>query len=622
MENADRTELSVPSKQNSRTLASTILLALLVILVAAYVVKHPGTEQRYYSDQLIATDGAWKTLDLFGRYTEGSATFTSKVGAKASLELGQAIPVSTVKIRLYVYPGQATNTLAVQAGEEKRDIVYGNQRAGISVETVLFDPPVTVERLTFSAKTIGNGTILIDGVVVAAEQAGFDVLRMATHVGLLAIVVACVWLAVRFTKGPPVSSGRVYLSVDMLRGIGASLVVLLHATGYSGQPDLSAFPFISRLAGNGHFGVEIFYVVSAFTLTFSISSALRRGKTGIVSDFWLRRVIRIVPVFAMTLIVCLALSTVFTLPKSLVTFQNLGAVLFRYATLSYVFDPQILKAPISHSVWWSISTEFQFYILMPLLSLPFIAGLLSFGWKDNVKGAAVGLAIAVAGVLLAASWRSIFDGQQWLAYTVLYHLDAFFLGIAIAIPFAIFAPGERFSPKPARMAPIYAVAAFAALAMAVAFATTISSGLPLSDSFEPPRLVVLFACAAVILVLRFAENRGAFDNNLLSGLRALGLLSFVIYLTHVPVMQFVARFPVPTTIGTFEGVYFWTLSLSVSIVILVSLVLHIAVEMPVLALNRNPRFVHWFTKISFAYVILVSGVIAWSLVRAVASVSS
>ncbi|MDB2352880.1 acyltransferase family protein, partial [Luminiphilus sp.] len=329
-------------KYNAHSLTFGMLILALILVPALLVTKTPTTETRYFSDRALSTFGDWRTLNLFGRYTEGHATFTPNKGASAVINLGEAKYVTNIAIRFYAYNGPQTNAVTVTAGKYSKRIVYGGGPPGVTVSSVEFDPPSDARKITILAEKIGTGTVLIDGVVVGFAEPGFDLPRFVLNAALIAMFILSVWLAVKFTKGPPVSSGRVYLSVDMLRGVGASLVLLLHATGYAGQPQLAAFPFLNRLSQNGHFGVEIFYVVSAFTLTFSISSALRHGRPGIVQDFWRRRVLRIMPVFAMTFIMCLVLSAAFSIPKSLVTLENVGSVLFRYATMSYFFDKEIL----------------------------------------------------------------------------------------------------------------------------------------------------------------------------------------------------------------------------------------------------------------------------------------
>ena len=96
-------------------------------------------------------------------------------------------------------------------------------------------------------------------------------------------------------------------------------------------------------------------------------------------------------------------------------------------------------------------------------------------------------------------------------------------------------------------------------------------------------------------------------------LRALGLLSFGIYVVHVPVMQLVGSLPVPPSVGSFSELYFWMLGLSLAGSLVVASALHVLIEMPALAWSKSAPSAALLPKLSVAYVLVVILSFAWIL---------
>ena len=145
-----------------------------------------------------------------------------------------------------------------------------------------------------------------------------------------------------------------YPSLDGLRAISITLVVLSHLS--------DAFTFSPAVRNyitlTGVLGVQVFFVISGFLIT----SLLLKEKaiTGTISlrQFYVRRLLRIMPV-AMLYLVCLfVVDQIFHLQVPLKCFA--GAVFFLY-NLDYF-----------HGSWytahyWSLSIEEQYYFVFPFL---------------------------------------------------------------------------------------------------------------------------------------------------------------------------------------------------------------------------------------------------------------
>ncbi len=566
-----------------------VLLGFLIAGIAWSLLDAPDEIRRYHADHRLETEGNWQEVAHYGRYTEGVAKLTQGVGDRARLDLGDQEQVSRVRLLLSTYDPGGRTGLVLRIGGSTGELSYGEEAAGLHFHEVHFDPPAVGDHLEIVVTELQQLAVLIDGIETISPAGDFDLRRLLGFMALLGLVAAGLELARRFTVTPQASAGRTYRSIDVLRGLGAGLVVLLHARGYSAQLELGSWPWLGQVARQGHYGVEIFYVVSAYTLTFSLSAALRRRSDAIIQTFWWRRIVRIVPAFYVTFFGCLLLSALLTIPPTGVDSKNAEEVFATYLTMSYVFDQPILKAPISHSVWWSISTEFQFYVVMPLLGLPLLAVLTGRRASSLAGRTLAALVVALAGIGLAVAGRLAFAGEPWLQCSLFQHIDAFGLGIATALPFALRGPASTFPRGNPAALHILAAAALALLIVAVGSSTEVGNHLGLPALVLPRRLPVLLACSLTIVLLRRAEDRGGFGERFLPGLRALGLLSFTVYLIHVPVMQFVARLPVPTWIGSFDATWLWVVCVSGFISLLGALVLHRTVEMPALTWSHSPK---------------------------------
>ena len=146
--------------------------------------------------------------------------------------------------------------------------------------------------------------------------------------------------------------------VDGLRALAVSSVVLFHAN-------------ISGLGG-GFLGVDIFFVISGFLITNLIAGEIDEGSFSLAS-FYERRIRRILPAAAVVFAASTALAWWMLLPEALTHFGNslLAAVFFAsnwyfLNDVGYFAAPAASK-PLLHT--WTLSIEEQFYLVYPLLLL-------------------------------------------------------------------------------------------------------------------------------------------------------------------------------------------------------------------------------------------------------------
>src|SRR5690606_14005077 len=109
-------------------------------------------------------------------------------------------------------------------------------------------------------------------------------------------------------------------SLDGIRGLAVIFVVLAHGGEMSNQID-----FIINFKGFGKLGVFFFFVLSAFLLDMYIAKALINEKAN--KKYWLnyflRRFLRIYPLFFVSLLIYWALGRFNFIPKLISNFEDI-----------------------------------------------------------------------------------------------------------------------------------------------------------------------------------------------------------------------------------------------------------------------------------------------------------
>jgi peptidoglycan/LPS O-acetylase OafA/YrhL len=157
-------------------------------------------------------------------------------------------------------------------------------------------------------------------------------------------------------------------SLDGLRAVSFLFVFFAHS-GLDLVPDGAPgiFARLSRLVPGG-FGVTVFFFLSGFLITTLLR--LEDRKTGSVSlkAFYLRRVLRILPPFYLTLAIATLLALVGFVPGSPLALPPLRALALHYGNYWFAFHPSN-GVPWGTPVYWSLAVEEHFYLLFPLLYL-------------------------------------------------------------------------------------------------------------------------------------------------------------------------------------------------------------------------------------------------------------
>ncbi|MEH6593007.1 MAG: acyltransferase family protein [Halioglobus sp.] len=146
--------------------------------------------------------------------------------------------------------------------------------------------------------------------------------------------------------------------IDGLRAVSVLAVLVYHA-------------FPSLLPG-GFIGVDVFFVISGYLISLIIRRELDNGQFSL-SQFYRRRLQRIVPALVPVLITCLVIGWFVLLPAE---YEALGKHVASASTFtsnlvfwseSGYFDTNRAYKPLLHL--WSLGVEEQFYLVWPLVSV-------------------------------------------------------------------------------------------------------------------------------------------------------------------------------------------------------------------------------------------------------------
>jgi peptidoglycan/LPS O-acetylase OafA/YrhL len=159
------------------------------------------------------------------------------------------------------------------------------------------------------------------------------------------------------------SKDKVYFpGLNGLRAIAAIAVVLSHIDQCSYLFGLKSIGFSN--SGIASDGVTLFFVLSGFLITFLLLKEKRVSSSVNVRNFYIRRILRIWPIYYTVIIVtCFLLGYVPTIGyqrQTLVPAISLFALMM--ANFSYVLYYFTSLAPL-----WSVGVEEQFYLFWPLV---------------------------------------------------------------------------------------------------------------------------------------------------------------------------------------------------------------------------------------------------------------
>lgn len=332
--------------------------------------------------------------------------------------------------------------------------------------------------------------------------------------------------------------------LDSLRGLAALAIVAFHLNPQAFYP--------------GWTGVDLFFVLSGYLITGII---LRYGGTrGFLTNFYMRRGLRIWPIYYLTLGFLVAINRFLPRPESL---ESVPYYLTYTQNIRLYWKGSSPSMPaFDHT--WTLALEEQFYLLWPALIL-------------LVKPKRI---IPLCLVTIAIGWMAREDGYLiWGHFSeriLIARCDGFALGGLLA--------AIRLRMEPRRVAMISAGAFFAGLGYIVWGMIAMGSGVAFLGLPTPNRPsstilavgVTYFGLVGVVITNAGLAWLAPLRNRVLA---YLGQISYGLYLYHIPVFWLMDG-------QTFLYDQAWTTrAAKVGVTLIVAVVSWHAIEAPILRLK-------------------------------------
>jgi peptidoglycan/LPS O-acetylase OafA/YrhL len=348
----------------------------------------------------------------------------------------------------------------------------------------------------------------------------------------------------------PRSSLGYFPAVDGLRALAVLAVIIFHLDEQG-------------LRG-GLVGVDIFFVISGFVVTASVTDLDFRHIGQFFGYFYARRIRRIYPALCVCLLVTVLLYSLF-IPRAWLsdTIPSVGRYAFFGLSNIYLalhsddyFSPQAIFNPFTHT--WSLGVEEQFYLVFPVLMFVYQRYSHSPALKTNLSIGLFVLCVASLAIMAAAT---IFDHMRFAFYMLPARFWELGAGMLLCLTY------DDWSGRLKKKRSLAATIQFCSLcAVLVAFF--------IPTRYFPWPMLILPVLGAVGLVAGVTANTSSLIGRAFSS-RAMvyiGRISYSLYLWHWPVFVLFRW-----TVGL-EGLTSWIEALTLTL--LVSMASYHWIELP------------------------------------------
>lgn len=288
--------------------------------------------------------------------------------------------------------------------------------------------------------------------------------------------------------------------IDGLRALAIVPILLLHCG-------------VVKLRG-GFIGVDIFFVISGYLITGILTRDITEGSFTLLR-FYRHRIVRILPALSVMVAIVGVLGCAVLLPnqlrdlgRSMAATSVFGSNVYFYLTTDYFAASSDTK-PFIHT--WSLAVEEQFYLLYPLLLLALRH--LSRRHLATVLACIGGASFALGAWLVGRSPSAAF----YLLPPRAWELSLGGLAALGAVPAVT-------------SARLRAALCGAAIVVIGASCVIVSGGWPFPVPFALP------AALGTLVLLAYGETGPTARLLSLAPVRAIGLLSYSLYLWHRPII--------------------------------------------------------------------------------------
>jgi peptidoglycan/LPS O-acetylase OafA/YrhL len=307
--------------------------------------------------------------------------------------------------------------------------------------------------------------------------------------------------------------------LDGLRGLAILAVMASHLFAVNYEVQARPVQIAGELLYWGQWGVDLFFVLSGFLITGILVDSL--GQSHFFRTFYMRRVLRIFPLYYGVLFLLFALTPVLN-----IHWHGLRLPLLLYLQNGWRLQPltELMGRNISLNHLWSLAIEEQFYLMWPLLV--FMA-----------RTPRRVLIVAASGCVLALCFRLTLWGVWHNGFTTHFNVfaraDALLLGGVLAL---IYRSG-RWATVLRWCRPVFLAAAL------VLLISLLESGrLPFRSPFWAFAVRYSFVAIASGALLAWSLRAGVFSRMCSARvLRFFGKYSYGLYVLHMTFLPLLTR---------------------------------------------------------------------------------
>lgn len=225
----------------------------------------------------------------------------------------------------------------------------------------------------------------------------------------------------------PIDFKTRFPALDGIRALAITLVFARHYGG--GSHGGMMLQVVNAVRERGWVGVDLFFVLSGFLITGILYDT--RADSRYFSRFYIRRSLRILPVFYIVVALLLLLTPIFHYEWHWIQLTFVFYVGNFFANFHWDLYGMISTnhpaASVSISHFWSLCVEEQFYLVWPLV-VWFV--------RDRVKLIQVAIAISALSLALRVAMISKFGlviGATWIIRTLPFRMDSLLIGGVLAL---------------------------------------------------------------------------------------------------------------------------------------------------------------------------------------------
>jgi peptidoglycan/LPS O-acetylase OafA/YrhL len=166
-------------------------------------------------------------------------------------------------------------------------------------------------------------------------------------------------------------AGKRIDALDGVRGFAVLAVLVFHTLPVPDAPSGLIVTAWNALAQSCWVGVDMFFVLSGFLITRALCAA--KGKPRFFSDFYVSRILRIVPIYIAVLLAALYIVPLLIPAEDL---PSLYSRLIKNQLWLWAFLQNYIQAKAPHQLpgfghFWTLAVEEQFYVVWPAVVLWF-----------------------------------------------------------------------------------------------------------------------------------------------------------------------------------------------------------------------------------------------------------